>query len=151
MYIARRGRRYELDTGDPGERALIARRARQEAMAWLRSRVVTVDEAAIEDLGTAIGEAVSNVARWAPTATYFVVAVGHGDGWCDFRVEDDGREPFSPRRAILRGRAVMLDMDASHGRGLAICDGILDEFRATSRATGCVVEGRRGCGCGGGK
>jgi anti-sigma regulatory factor (Ser/Thr protein kinase) len=131
----------------PG-RARIVRTMRQTAMKWLREQHTTLDEAAINDVGTAMGEALSNVARHALSASWVIVNVSFGVGWCAFRVECDGGDRFRPRAALLRGRERMVSLETS-GRGLAIMDGLLDELRVTNRASGTVVEGRRSCGCGG--
>jgi anti-sigma regulatory factor (Ser/Thr protein kinase) len=117
-------------------------------MAWLREQRPTVDDAAMDDIGTALGEALSNVARHALSASWVIVNVSYGAGWCAFRVECDGGDRFRPRAALLRGRERMLSLETS-GRGLAIMDGLLDELRVTNRASGTVVEGRLSCGCGG--
>lgn len=152
MYQRARGWHYAIDGTLPdGDRAMLVAAARRVAMGWLRSEVVSVDEAAVMDIETAMGEALSNVARHAGTATHFVVSIGHGRGWCRFEVRDDGRLQFSPRRALLRGQMETASIERTSGRGLLICDGLMDEFRVTSRRTGCVVVGVRRCGCGGGK
>lgn len=151
MYKRVRGWHYTISDGQkPEERALLTSTARRIAMGWLREQVLEVDEAAVMDIETAMGEALSNVARHATGATYFTLNIGHGRGWCRFRVEDDGRAKFSPRQVMLRGQALMLSPETS-GRGLVICDGLMDEFMVTSRRTGCVVMGRRDCGCGRGE
>ena len=151
MYRRARGWHYTInDDQKPEERALLTCTARRIALGWLRSQVLMVDEDAVADIETAMGEALSNVARHARGATFFTVNIGHGRGWCKFRVEDDGKVKLSPRTVMLRGHEVMLTGETG-GRGLVICDGLMDEFRVLSRRSGCVVTGRRDCGCGRGE